>query len=182
MVVHVVDFTAAASSSSTSSAALAQAADRNNTNNNSNNHNNNRLNPLGSMLRRYIWDQCHDALANPNISSIVLTGGSNRNFSAGADLTEFTSFHSNNDDTNSHSHSNSYTPSLLDLIQVLDTSRKPIVACIEGVCLGGGLELALACHYRVGCASRSTSTTSSRSSSCKLGLPEVHVGVIPGAG
>jgi enoyl-CoA hydratase / long-chain 3-hydroxyacyl-CoA dehydrogenase len=57
------------------------------------------------------------------------------------------------------------------LMDRLAASRKPVVAAIDGVCLGGGLELALACTYRVASSSRKTT----------LGLPEVKLGLLPGA-
>ena len=57
-------------------------------------------------------------------------------------------------------------------LATIENCSKPIVAAINGACLGGGLELAMACHYRV----------ASTSSKCKLGLPEVQLGLLPGAG
>lgn len=120
------------------------------------------LNPLGSPLRSYIRQELHAAIRNNAVTSIVLTGGG-PNFSAGADLTEFAS-------AESGVLSSGDVPSLIDIVDELDACTKPVVACIHGVCLGGGLEVALACHYRI-CTATS-----------KLGLPEVHVGVIPGAG
>ena len=143
-----------------------------------NNNNNNKLNPLGAPLRRLIWTELHAAQTNPNVTSLVLTGGTHGCFSAGADLTELTNAVSaaggvwkTKNNKNMGAHDDISTPSLLDLVQAVEASDKPIVACIgAGVCLGGGLELALACHYRVAAAT------------AQLGLPEVRVGLIPGAG
>jgi enoyl-CoA hydratase/carnithine racemase len=61
-------------------------------------------------------------------------------------------------------------PTLRQLIDQVETSTKPVIAAIAGACLGGGLELALAAHYRVANAD------------AKLGLPEVKLGLLPGAG
>jgi 3-hydroxyacyl-CoA dehydrogenase/enoyl-CoA hydratase/carnithine racemase len=128
-----------------------------------------RLNPLGRVVRRYIYRELQSALQNDTVSSIVVTGGL-RNFSAGADLVEFSSFASSEQGvTNTHSNNEI---NLIDLVNAIEASTKPVVAAIGGACLGGGLEVALACHYRVAAASSKT----------QLGLPEVHVGVIPGAG
>ena len=124
------------------------------------------LNPLSAAVRQFIYEELQDGLRDPNITSMVLTGGT-QHFSAGADLTEFGSFSS----TSLQSRSSS-SLTLVDVVQSLEDSTKPIVAAIAGTCLGGGLELALACHYRVALQSSTT----------KMGLPEVHVGVIPGAG
>src|SRR5690606_35034171 len=78
-----------------------------------------------------------------------------RTFIAGADITEFGK--------------PPQTPSLLDVENSIERSPKPVVAAIHGTALGGGLEVALCCHYRVAVPS------------AKGGLPEVHLGLIPGA-
>jgi 3-hydroxyacyl-CoA dehydrogenase len=114
-----------------------------------------RLNPLGVGTRRHIYSSLEEAKKDSSITSVVLFGGDN--FSAGADLNEF--HQPASDDI-----------SLLDLVLYIEAYSTPVVAAMDGVALGGGLELAMACHYRV-CTARS-----------KLGLPEVTVGVIPGAG
>ena len=124
---------------------------------------NNPLNPLGYTLRRYIWQSLDEAENNPSIDSVILYGGSS-NFSAGADLTEFSQFESQ------QSQQQSSTFPLIELVTKIENFTKPIVAAITGNALGGGLEVALSCHYRI------------TDQSGKFGLPEVHVGVIPGAG
>ena len=119
----------------------------------------NPLHPLGADLRRHIYTHLQTAIHDPKTTSIVLLG-SDRHFSAGADLQELTT-HVN--DTSSifptTSSSSPSSLSLLDVIAALDASPKPTVALIAGSCLGGGLELALACHVRI-CLP-----------SAKLGLP-----------
>ena len=92
----------------------------------------------------------------PGIKAIVLTG-TGRFFSAGADITEFKS--------------EMKEPFLPQLIDKIEASAKPVVAAVNGTALGGGLELALGCHYRV-------ATKDVR----QLGLPEIKLGIIPGAG
>mmetsp|Transcript_5597 Transcript_5597/g.11849 ORF Transcript_5597/g.11849 Transcript_5597/m.11849 type:complete len:754 (-) Transcript_5597:1464-3725(-) len=124
------------------------------------------LNPLSAQVRQFIMARLREGLQNPHVTSLVLTGGL-QHFSAGADLTEFASFSAATLQSKT-----SATITLIDVVQALEDSTKPIVAAIAGTCLGGGLELALACHYRVALDAPTT----------KLGLPEVHVGVIPGAG
>ena len=89
--------------------------------------------------------------------AIVLIGGGGL-FSGGADIREFGTPASTAD------------PTLRRLVELVETSAKPVVAAITGVCLGGGLELAMAAHYRVA------------SADAKLGLPEVKLGLLPGAG
>jgi len=114
------------------------------------------VNGLGYDLRRGIIDGIDRAEADPAITAIVLTG-SDSAFSGGADVREFGSAKSG------------MAPNLLDVIAAVEGSAKPVVAAISGNCLGGGLELAMGCHYRVADAKAS------------LGLPEVKLGLIPGA-
>ncbi|WP_298960693.1 3-hydroxyacyl-CoA dehydrogenase NAD-binding domain-containing protein [uncultured Methylobacterium sp.] len=113
------------------------------------------VNALGSALREALRTAFDEAAADPAVSAIVLTGGG-RMFSAGADITEF-----------GKPQSGISLPALLDRIESV---QKPVVAAIHGNALGGGLETALACHYRVALPS------------AKVGLPEVKLGILPGAG
>lgn len=121
----------------------------------------NPLHPLNASLRQYIVQQLQEAVQDPRVSSIVLLG-SERNFSAGADLQELSKLTSESPPTGMSRPSDpSFQPSLqsilsspssmslLDVIAALDACPKPTVALIAGSCLGGGLELALACHWRV---------------------------------
>lgn len=129
------------------------------------------LHPLGAALRQHIYTQLQGALSDATIGSIILTGGggSGGHFSAGADLTEFASLASFV--VLSQQQDEQHAPlTLVDVVNAIEASPKPVVAAIQGNALGGGLEVALACHARIGTAS------------AKLGLPEVQVGVIPGAG
>src|SRR5205823_7600727 len=94
--------------------------------------------------------------ADPAVRAMVLIGAG-RSFIAGADIRQF-------------GRAPSTPPTGRRSYDVLDQSAKPVVAAIHGYALGGGLETALACHYRVAVPS------------AKLGLPEVQIGILPGAG
>ena len=93
---------------------------------------------------------------NDNSVEGIILCGEGRTFFAGADISEFGK--------------PMRSPSLNDVIFKFENSDKPIVAALHGTPLGGGLELAMGCNYRVAL------------SSTKLGLPEVTLGIIPGAG
>jgi 3-hydroxyacyl-CoA dehydrogenase len=115
------------------------------------------VNSLGTQTRRDLAAAIEAANADPGVTALVLTGNHGL-FSAGADIKEF------------GTPGMLAAPNLHNLINVVESSPKPIVAAIEGNCLGGGLELALGCHYRVA------------AEGAKLGLPEVKIGLLPGAG
>lgn len=124
----------------------------------------NPLNPLGRETRKQLHAKLKEAIADPGVSSIILYGG--KNFSAGADISEFSA----KGNPKESIESSAKIPSLTDLGNQIESSPKPIVAAITGVALGGGCELALACHFRVAHAK------------ARIGLPEVKIGLIPGAG
>ncbi|MBP6901462.1 MAG: enoyl-CoA hydratase/isomerase family protein [Burkholderiaceae bacterium] len=115
------------------------------------------INGLGLALRSGIIESLDRALADAAVTAIVLTGTA-RAFSGGADVKEFGTPRAGME------------PRLPVVIAALENSPKPVVAAIAGVCMGGGLELALGAHYRV--ARRDA----------QLALPEVKLGLIPGAG
>ena len=115
------------------------------------------VNGLGYDTRRGIVEGLDRALADPKVKAIVLTGAG-KAFSGGADIREFGSPKAIAD------------PNLLSVIAALEASPKPIVAAVHSVTMGGGLELALGCHYRVA------------QSGAQIALPEVKIGLIPGAG
>ena len=119
--------------------------------------NNPPVNGLGLDLRRSIEANIEKANQDKNIEAIVMTG-SDRAFSGGADIREFGSPKSYEE------------PNLLSVIKVVESSAKPVIAAIGGVCMGGGLELAMGAHYRVA------------SPDAKLALPEIKLGLLPGAG
>ncbi|MFG6490248.1 3-hydroxyacyl-CoA dehydrogenase NAD-binding domain-containing protein [Roseateles sp. BYS78W] len=115
------------------------------------------VNGLGFATRSACAAGVERAEADPAVTAIVITGAG-KAFSGGADIKEFGSPKALAE------------PNLLSLISVVENSSKPVVAAIHTVCMGGGLELSLGCHYRVA----QTGT--------KVALPEVKLGLLPGAG
>jgi 3-hydroxyacyl-CoA dehydrogenase len=115
------------------------------------------VNSLGQELRQAIVEGLERANADPGIGALVLIG-SGAGFSGGADIREFGT-------PKAIAH-----PNLRTVLGEIEASAKPVIAAIGGVCMGGGLELALACHYRVGVPA------------AKIALPEVKLGLLPGAG
>ena len=115
------------------------------------------VNSLGHTLRGKLVAALDAAESDPAIRAIVLTGN-DKAFSAGADVTEF------------GTPLQLAEPILRTVIARVEQCSKPVVAAIGGVALGGGLELALACHARVALES------------ARIGLPEVGLGLIPGSG
>ena len=97
------------------------------------------------------------ASGNAAVKAIVIIGSA-KAFSGGADIREF------------NTPKSAAAPTLRDIVAVLDAMPKPVVAAIGGFAMGGGLELALACHYRVALPR------------AQLALPEVKLGILPGGG
>jgi 3-hydroxyacyl-CoA dehydrogenase len=115
------------------------------------------VNSLGFELREALVAGLARANADPAVAAIVLIG-SGSGFSGGADIREFGT-------PKAVAH-----PNLRTVISEIEDSAKPVIAAIGGVCMGGGLELAMACDYRVGIAGG------------RIALPEVKLGLLPGAG
>jgi 3-hydroxyacyl-CoA dehydrogenase len=113
------------------------------------------VNALSHAVREGIVNSMKQAGADAAVKAVVLIC-EGRTFMAGADITEFGK--------------PPKSPWLLEVIESLENSSKPVIAAIHGTALGGGLEVALGCHYRVAVPS------------AKCGLPEVHLGLLPGAG
>lgn len=113
------------------------------------------VNALSAPVRTAINDGIKAAIENPAVKAIVLICDG-KTFIAGADITEFGKAPSG--------------PSLFDAQAMIENAPKPVIAAIHGTALGGGLEVALTCHYRVAVPS------------AKCGLPEVNLGLLPGAG
>ena len=115
------------------------------------------VNGLGHATRVGIADGMAKALADSAVQAIVITGAG-KAFSGGADIREFGSAKA------------MMEPNLNSVILVLEKSTKPVIAAIHSVAMGGGLELALGCHYRIAAPGAS------------IALPEVKLGLLPGAG
>ena len=115
------------------------------------------VNSLSLHLREPLGRALAELGADGSVAAIVLACAG-RTFVAGADITEFGTDRS------------FASPNLLELIAQIEGLSKPVVAAIHGTALGGGLELAMGCHYRVADAG------------AKFGLPEVKLGLLPGAG
>ena len=115
------------------------------------------VNSLGHDLRVDLLAALARADADRAVQAIVVLG-SDAVFSGGADIREFGTPKA------------IALPNLLTLIREIEAGSKPVIAAISGVCMGGGLEVALACHYRVAV------------SGAKIALPEVKLGLLPGAG
>jgi 3-hydroxyacyl-CoA dehydrogenase len=113
------------------------------------------VNALSHAVRQGLVDALATAAADADVRAVVLAGRG-RMFVAGADITEFGR--------------PPKEPLLGAVIAAYEASQKPIVAAVHGTALGGGLELALGCHYRVA------------TNDAKCGLPEVKLGILPGAG
>lgn len=119
--------------------------------------NNPPVNGLGSVLRPGILAGIRKAEADPAVKALVLIGSA-KAFSGGADIREF------------NTPKAFEPPSLPEINDAQDAFPKPMIAAIGGFALGGGLELALGCHYRVALPG------------AQLGLPEVKLGILPGSG
>ncbi|RZL88541.1 MAG: 3-hydroxyacyl-CoA dehydrogenase, partial [Variovorax sp.] len=114
------------------------------------------VNSLGIANRRFIAQLVREAQDDPAVQAIVLTGRG-RAFCGGADIREFNLPEA------------TMAPDLIDVITLIEASEKPVVAAIHSIVMGGGLELAMGCHYRV----VQTGTM--------VSLPEVRIGILPGA-
>jgi len=119
--------------------------------------NNPPVNALGAAVRQGLVAGIEQAAADDAIRAVVIAC-EGQTFFAGADVSEFGTPKAFEE------------PMLPNVVDIIESSAKPVVAAIHGTALGGGLEVALACHYRVAVPS------------AKLGVPEVKLGLLPGAG
>ena len=119
--------------------------------------NNPPVNGLGHATRTGIFDGLKQAMADKAVKAIVITGAG-KAFSGGADIKEF------------NSPKASAEPTLHSVIAAIEDADKPVIAAVHSIAMGGGLELALACHYRVAAPG------------AQIALPEVKLGILPGAG
>jgi enoyl-CoA hydratase len=123
----------------------------------------NKLNALNKATIEELHDAFKAANQDKNCKVIVVTGSGDKAFVAGADISEFADF----DVENGGKLAAKGQELLFDFVENLST---PVIAAVNGFALGGGLELAMACHFRIA------------SDNAKMGLPEVSLGVIPGYG
>jgi len=122
-----------------------------------------KLNALNKATLEELHETILDAEDNDTIRAIIITGSGDKAFVAGADISEF----SNYDVAQGADLAKKGQDLVFNVIQNLET---PVIAAVNGFALGGGLELAMACHFRVA------------STNAKMGLPEVSLGLIPGYG
>jgi enoyl-CoA hydratase len=121
-----------------------------------------KLNALNRAVVRAIADTARAALAREDVSVLVVTGAGEKAFVAGADIAEMAALDARG--------AQSFAHELADGLDALESSPKPVVAAVNGFALGGGCELAMACHVRIS------------ADTARFGQPEVGLGLIPGAG
>lgn len=122
-----------------------------------------KLNALNKTVIEELGKALDEVYSNTEIKSAIITGSGPKAFVAGADISEFTSLDSKG--------GKAFAQNGQDLVfSKIENSFKPIVAAVNGFALGGGCELAMACHFRL-C-----------SENAKFGQPEVNLGLIPGYG
>lgn len=122
-----------------------------------------KLNALNKATLNELHHAFTYAMQNPETGGIILTGAGTKAFVAGADISEFAAY-------SAEQGRQLAAEGQLKVFDTIHNCTKPVIAAINGFALGGGLELALACHIRIA------------SENAKLGLPEVSLGLIPGYG
>lgn len=122
-----------------------------------------KLNALNKDTLAELHVALSDAFKNPNVGGLIITGAGTKAFVAGADISGFTTL----DATGGTDMARTGQTQVFDMIA---NAPKPVIAAINGFALGGGLELAMACHIRVA------------ADTAKMGLPELTLGLIPGYG
>lgn len=123
------------------------------------------MNSLGAEVQNEFRGIIQELESNPSITSAVIISGKPGCFVAGADISMI-------EKCKTPADAEKIAEEGQQMFHRLEQSKKPVVAAINGSCLGGGFELALACHYRIATKDKKTS----------LGLPEVMLGLLPGAG
>ena len=121
-----------------------------------------KLNALNAETIRELYSAFMSLRDDPEIKSVILTGSGDKAFVAGADINELARL--------DYSSGKDYVLEGQELTKLIENYRKPVIAAINGFALGGGTELALACHIRIA------------SENAKMGQPEVKLGLIPGFG
>jgi enoyl-CoA hydratase len=121
-----------------------------------------KLNALNQTVLAELENVVEEVYQNKTIRSAIITGAGTKAFVAGADISEFTGL--------SNVGGKTLATKGQELFFKIENAPKPFVACVNGFALGGGCELAMACHFRIA------------SSTAKFGQPEVNLGIIPGYG
>ena len=121
-----------------------------------------KLNAINAQVMTDLDSVLNEILSNDEIKSVIITGAGQKGFVAGADISEFHGL--------SVEEGKAVAKKGLDIFFRIENSPKPIVAAVNGFALGGGCELAMACHFRIA------------SENAKFGQPEVNLGLIPGYG
>ena len=121
-----------------------------------------KLNAINAQVMTDLDSVLNEIISNEEIKSVIITGAGQKGFVAGADISEFHGL--------SVEEGKAVAKKGLDIFFRIENSPKPIVAAVNGFALGGGCELAMACHFRIA------------SENAKFGQPEVNLGLIPGYG
>jgi len=121
-----------------------------------------KLNALNSIVLSELEHAIDEIYSNPSIKSAIITGTGSKAFVAGADISEFSDL--------KKTEAIKLSKKVQDIFFKIENSGKPIVAAVNGFALGGGCELAMACHFRIA------------SENARFGQPEINLGIIPGYG
>ncbi|QEC68424.1 enoyl-CoA hydratase [Panacibacter ginsenosidivorans] len=121
-----------------------------------------KLNALNKTVMEEINTAVDEVYSNASIKAAIITGSGPKSFVAGADISEFIGL--------SVEEGKALAKKGQDIFFKIEHSAKPIIACVNGFALGGGCELAMACHFRIA------------SNNAKFGQPEVNLGLLPGYG
>ena len=121
-----------------------------------------KLNALNGVVLSELALAVEEIYNNPSIKSAIITGGGPKAFVAGADISEFSGL--------TKTEAMALSKRGQDIFLKIENSGKPIIAAVNGFALGGGCELAMACHFRIA------------SENARFGQPEVNLGLIPGYG
>jgi enoyl-CoA hydratase len=121
-----------------------------------------KLNALNKVVMEELNKAIDEVYSNTDIKSAIITGAGPKAFVAGADISEFLGL--------THSEGMDLSRKGQFIFSLIENAPKPIIAAVNGFALGGGCELAMACHFRIA------------STNAKFGQPEVNLGLIPGYG